>query len=228
MYQAEFEQYMREYAETIKRDTSVALPATINSYDPKTQTAEVSIMLKHRNAMNEEEEIAPLFNVPVWFDRSDSFYRHIPVEQGLYGHIVCFDKSIDMYKFYGQKILPKYKAKHSINDAIFVPGWYPLNKVIENLDNSLMIVASTTDNKTQITIDKNNNIITKNSNCSAAINSDGSYLLKNSNCSVTMDRDGSYLIKNKGGGNVSIDPNGVMTIKAKSITINSPQMKIGG
>ena len=67
-------------------------------------------------------------NVPVIFPRTGDSHILFPVKSGDFGQIIFNDRSIDLWQTAGAEIDPQDSRKFDLNDAVFVPGLFPLNK----------------------------------------------------------------------------------------------------
>jgi hypothetical protein len=116
----------------------VALPGAVQVYDPVTQTADVLPMVTPHVVFedgNEDVDMLPVIpSVPVAFPRGGGAYITFPIVPGDLVLLVFCDRSIDKYKTGGGTvpIPPIDLRQHDISDAVAIPGFYPLPKVIKD------------------------------------------------------------------------------------------------
>lgn len=96
-----------------------SLPAKINKYDAKKMRAEITLLSK-QNLEDEMVEIPPVLEVPVGFMKAGRFVIRPPFQKGDVVVVVFSEKAIDKLLISGNPENPKYKRKHSIDDAIIV------------------------------------------------------------------------------------------------------------
>lgn len=109
----------------------VSMPGVVVSYDPATQTATIQPGLRRPlqtvNGDRDVEEIPPIQNVPVRFDRSARFSVHYNLVAGDGVHLVFSTRSTNEWR---QLSLPGIATPgetrtHSVASAICYPGFYP-------------------------------------------------------------------------------------------------------
>lgn len=100
-------------------DIHTSLPAKINKYDAEKMRAEITLLSK-QNLEDEMVEIPPVLEVPVGFMKAGRFVIRPPFQKGDVVVVVFSEKAIDKLLISGNPENPKYKRKHSIDDAIIV------------------------------------------------------------------------------------------------------------
>lgn len=106
-----------------------ARPAKVTAYDATTQKVSVEVALAE--AIETEDEtvkapIAEIVSVPVAFPRGGGFFVSFPIAVGDYVTLVFADRSIDLWlKNGGSNVDPIDLRRHSVGDAIAIPGCYP-------------------------------------------------------------------------------------------------------
>jgi len=110
-----------------QQETRVAMPATIVTYDYKTQKATVQPSLQRKYNDGKVLSMPQLYNVPVAHPRAGKAFVHIPLKKGDNVMLVFMDRSIDKWKGAGGEVEPSDARTHHLSDAVAYPGLYPLN-----------------------------------------------------------------------------------------------------
>lgn len=100
-------------------DIHTSLPAKINKYDAKKMRAEITLLNK-QDLEGNLVEIPPVLEVPVGFMKAGQFIIRQPYQKGDVVVVVFSEKAIDKLLISGNPENPKYKRKHSLDDAIIV------------------------------------------------------------------------------------------------------------
>jgi hypothetical protein len=123
------------------RGVHVAIPATIVSFDEKSQTAKVSIDIWEQIG-EENKSIATLEDVPFAFARSGGFVITFPVNIGDKVQLLFQHRSIDKWLMDGEKDSQDLRT-HNINDSIASNLIaYPLNDTIEKFSKDSLVIRS--------------------------------------------------------------------------------------
>lgn len=136
----------------------VALPGAVTVYDPATQTADVQPMLTPHVVFedgNETVDILPVIpSVPIAFPRGGGAFITFPIKPGDLVLLVFCDRSIDKYKMGGGTIpIPPIDLRqHDISDAVAIPGFYTLPKVLKDAVPSAADMAMGFENGAHINI----------------------------------------------------------------------------
>jgi len=130
---------------TVKRmlnHAHVLLPARVMEYDPDKQTCSAQPLLKY-TPINGGPELLPIIhNIPVMFPRIDAgdggpkAHIYMPMKPGSTVALMFADKSMDKWKSLGGEVDPLDLRSHALSDAVALPGLFPLNNPIENVDPS--------------------------------------------------------------------------------------------
>ncbi len=106
-----------------------ARPARVDVYDAATQTVTVTPVLKEYTELDDEEveviEIPQIENVPVAFPRAGDWFVSMPITAGDYVLLVFADRSLDVWRAKGGVVDPIDRRRHSVTDAVAIPGVYP-------------------------------------------------------------------------------------------------------
>lgn len=100
---------------------------TINSYDPKTQAANVSSALKFSYYDEENETLVQyvpgqIANIPVLHPSSGGFFSAMPVKPGDQGVLLTCDRALDSWKFRGGEGHETRDARRfDFADSLFLP-----------------------------------------------------------------------------------------------------------
>ncbi len=114
--------------ETRLSDLHVALPAQVMAYDPTLQTVDVKPMLTRviETDTGELPDVLPVIPaVPVAFPRAGNFFVSFPIKPGDFVLLVFVERSMDEWWATGVEALPGDLRKHSLADAVAIPGVYP-------------------------------------------------------------------------------------------------------
>lgn len=108
------------------RGLRVALPARVESYDPATQQVSAQPLVLEGFVGEDGEratERLPVINgVPVVFPGAGGFRVTFPVAVGDTVLLVFSSSSIDRWLALGGEVDPQDDRRHSINDAVAIPG----------------------------------------------------------------------------------------------------------
>lgn len=111
-------------------DTHTSLPGIIESFNPDTQLARVSLNLTRvritKNDQGEQVEesiaIAPIIDVPVQFPSGGGFHVTFPMSSGDECLVVFSERAIDNWLRFGGIQKPIDKRMHEYTDAFAIPG----------------------------------------------------------------------------------------------------------
>lgn len=121
-----FAQVIQDAIESRLCELHTALPAKVVSYDSSTGMADLQPLLKRKFKDGELVDLPVCNAVPVCFPRTTTSYIHLPIKKDDLGLIVFSERSIDRYKIFGGSQDPQDPRKHSLSDAFFVLGGYPM------------------------------------------------------------------------------------------------------
>lgn len=120
---------VRRAAQAELADVNVAIPARVESFDPTTQrcSAQPLIRRAYRDEAGERVGDAsarlPVINdVPVVFPGAGAFSITFPVTKGDTVLLIFSQASIDKWLSRGDDVDPLDDRRHSLNDAIAIPG----------------------------------------------------------------------------------------------------------
>lgn len=100
-------------------------------------------------------------NVPVSMPMGADYYIKLPVAVGDSGHIVCSDRSLDVWLAgSGEIVDPQDSRQHHLSDAIFVPGLVPFSKQTKDATTDLVVKNGSSEFRVQ----KNGKFQIKNQN----------------------------------------------------------------
>lgn len=104
-----------------------AIPGIVESYDDGTNTVSVRPALKRKYVEESAAVELPIISrVPVLFPRTANAHLALPVAQGDSVLLVFSERGIAKWLDRGGTVDPEEPAMFSINDAIAIPGIYPL------------------------------------------------------------------------------------------------------
>ncbi len=115
-----------------------ALPATVEGYDPATQTADCKPSIKRRiqkgDGSAEYQELPTIPKVPVAFPRGGGFVLSLPLAKGDRVLLVFSQAPIGEWQATGQVAEPLDGTLHGLGHCFAVPGVYPLPEPLSAAD----------------------------------------------------------------------------------------------
>ena len=125
-----------EAIESALIDVHVALPASVQSYDPVTQTANVQLQLKRmlpkEDGQYATEDLPVLENIPVQFPRTKMFAFTLPIAAGDFGLVVFSEMSLDQWRSKAANTSPGDIGRHTLTGGVFQPGLMPNSEAISD------------------------------------------------------------------------------------------------
>ena len=117
--------------DTARGGTLVCKLAKVERYDPATRKADVSPVVKewrYDEADAKVEEALPIIpNVPVQFPSAGGLSITFPIPKGTTGICIFSDVGLDQWLAVGGTVGAGSERRHSLADAIFIPGVNPFN-----------------------------------------------------------------------------------------------------
>lgn len=130
-------------------NTEDMLPATVVSYDDKTNRAVIKPLVMMVTTEGGTVGRAPLANIPVFRFGGGGFFIRVPIKPGDFGWIKANDRDISLiFQRGGLEDQPNTARLHSFSDAMFFPdtikGWVIDGKnidalVIQSMDGSVCL-----------------------------------------------------------------------------------------
>lgn len=111
-------------------DLHTMLPGTVQSYDPKTRTATVKPAVKLRSMHADILDIPPIASVPVIWPGSSAFSvmgNDLPT--GSKVTLLFSESSLGNWMNSTQDAAAEDETRHSLQDAVAVPGLWPIRLV---------------------------------------------------------------------------------------------------
>jgi len=109
-------------------DVHTALPGRVESFNKTTQRASVQALVRRpyydENGDRQTERIPVFQDVPVMFPGSGKNRMTTPVKSGDLVLLVFASASLDLVLSQGVETDPKDDRRHSLSDAIAIPGFY--------------------------------------------------------------------------------------------------------
>lgn len=190
------------YANSKRMHTS--MPATIVSFDPVTQLANVQPAIKTLLTNGESIELPPIIKVPISTLKSSQFCITLPVNQGDECLLVFCEKSLDKWKKDGAGFEAMHSRSHSLSDAIAFCSIYSQPNVIQNYDNENLCIRTLDsdisiklNNDKSLQIKANNDTITLSNNNINIESSESIKLNVNNGSSIELPKSGKVKIKNE-------------------------------
>lgn len=122
-------QVMKAAVEAGLREMHVALPGQVTEYDPEKNMASILPLLKRQYKSAPTAHALPIINgVPVIFPRTNDAHFIFPIKPGDTGQVLFNERSIDAWTVLGGCVNPGDARMFDLNDAVFFPGLYPVNR----------------------------------------------------------------------------------------------------
>lgn len=165
---ADIVELLEEFRYSISRTMHVALPGKIESYDYKTQKANIKIDLQELYRNGTTLDCPVIGGVPIMFPASGGAFFTMPVKRGDTCWIMFADRDITRWLFDGRGLPCESVRSHDLNDAVAIMGVHPFINEF-NLENNDDVVISYSGSRVTIKPDGVFNInTTKDVNINAA------------------------------------------------------------
>lgn len=117
---------IRRALEARASEICTAIPARVESYDAATQRASVQPLIRRafedETGARQAERLPIISDVPVVFPGAGAYAITFPVAKGDTVLLVFSQASIDKWLTSGKDVDPGDDRRHSLNDAIAIPG----------------------------------------------------------------------------------------------------------
>ena len=193
----------------ISSDIRVAMPATIEEYDFKTQKASVKIDMQEAYGEDSLIDYPVLTNVPVIFPKSGGASLTMPVVRGDTCLVLFFDRDMTAWLLGAKSKKPNSPRHHDLNDAVIIMGLSPFT------------AKSAAKNNTDVLLTYHGSNIALKPNGEIDINSAEKLNIKSKD--IAIDCANANI---KASGDVSIEVAKSINIKAKDIVINCTNANI--
>jgi hypothetical protein len=136
-----------QFAEAM-RNTYVALPARVESYDRAKQSCSVQPLIKGtkpaEDGTRQPERDPVITNVPVVFPGAGGYSITFPLEPGDTVLLVFSSRSLARWLAVGGEVEPGDERRQHINDAIAIPGLRPFSDPIQSggVDDDNLIIRA--------------------------------------------------------------------------------------
>lgn len=125
-----------------------AMPGRVESYDPEDQKADVQPLVFGARISESGDRVAERMpvvqGVPVMFPGAGDFSITFPIEEGTTGLLIFTYASLDVWLNKGGEVDPVNDRRHSLADAVFIPGLRPFSSPItpEPEEDALVVNAA--------------------------------------------------------------------------------------
>ncbi|MCP4481424.1 MAG: hypothetical protein GY817_01160 [bacterium] len=121
---------------------NTVMPAIIDKFDAENKTCDVTPVFK-KKYINEDNalQLPVIQNVPIVFPQTSNSIISLPMKRGDSVLLVFSQRSLEDWKTKGGILEPADKRKHNINDAIAIPGVFPIGQGLK-ADNSAIKVQN--------------------------------------------------------------------------------------
>lgn len=132
--------FMSKMAGNIADGINSCIVGRIEKFDGVTMKADVTPLVRVKNAAGELEEVSMLIEVPVSFVKAGPFVIRPPYKQGDIVLVVFADSDIENVLLSGDTSNPNSTRSHSLDDAIVVGGIMPFTTRLpeEHLDDLII------------------------------------------------------------------------------------------
>lgn len=132
--------------ESMRREMYVALPGSVQDYNPTKQTASIKPLIQRNMPTSDGGELLEALpvipDVPIVFMRTQTAFVTMPVKPGDHVLLVFNMYSIDAFMAGdGSDTQPGDFRMHDISDPVALLGFYPNAKALANVDPENIIVG---------------------------------------------------------------------------------------
>ena len=110
---------------------NTAMPAIVDKFDSEKKTCDVAPIFKKRYKNGDVTAMPVIQNIPVVFLQTINSIVSLPIKRGDIVLLVFCQRSMDEWKTKGGVLEPVDKRKHDLNDAVAIPGVFPIGKGLE-------------------------------------------------------------------------------------------------
>lgn len=133
-----FERVISDAIDARLLEVHTGLPCKIvkvrsNSY------VDIQILLKRKYRDGTLVDLPVIQNVPISHPRGADYWIKYPVAVNDTGFAMFAERSLDAWIVAGGVVDPNDPRTHDLNDAIFIPGLYPKNDIVEGDPSDLVI-----------------------------------------------------------------------------------------
>lgn len=125
----------------ISSSIRVAMPASIESYDFKTQKADIKIDMQELYQNDTGLEYPVLSGVPVIFPRCGGASITMPISRGDTCLVVFLDRDSTSWLLGGKGLKPKSMRNHHLSDAVAIMGLSPFTSKSPAKNNTDMLIS---------------------------------------------------------------------------------------
>jgi hypothetical protein len=158
-----------------------AFPAIIENYDATKCKADVQPVLSATYADGSFMKMPVIPNVPIVWPRSSLGSISFPLQRGDTCLVICSEKSIDDWLSLGGVNAPSDPRAFDLNDAIAIPGLFPLVNLEHAIDATCLHIQF---KDKSIKIKDNGDIELKNDKGIATLKANGQFDINNGNLTV--------------------------------------------
>lgn len=123
------EEVIEEAVDERLQHVYTAMPGRVEEYDAEFQSVSVKPLVTFERTAQDGSLVADslpvIGGVPVVFPGAGSFSITFPIEAGTTGLLIFANCSLDQWLANGNEVNPGSDRRHSIADAIFIPGLRP-------------------------------------------------------------------------------------------------------
>lgn len=200
------------FGEMIK-DVCTSVPGHVLTFDPVTQRAQVQIGILRVDVNDSTFALKPVVEVPVHFP-GGNFAIEYQIDAGCEGDILFSQRCIDGWVQSGGVAANPIGRFHSMQDAMFIPGFRSQPNVLPDFQNNGVRMRSR-DGAQFVWLKNDNSISMDNGVARFNVLADGTTLMQNGAGSFELRADGSFLING-----LQITPDGNV-ITAAGVNLNT-------
>ena len=128
---------MRKISDSMR----VAMPASIESYDFKTQKADIKIDMQELYQNGTSLDYPVLSGVPVIFPRCGGASITMPISRGDTCLVMFLDRDSTAWLLGGKNLKPKSMRSHHLSDAVAIMGLSPFTSKSPSKNNTDMLIS---------------------------------------------------------------------------------------
>jgi hypothetical protein len=128
---------MRKISDSMR----VAMPASIESYDFKTQKADIKIDMQELYQNGTSLDYPVLSGVPVIFPRCGGASITMPISRGDTCLVMFLDRDSTAWLLGGKNLKPKSMRSHHLSDAVAIMGLSPFTNKSPSKNNTDMLIS---------------------------------------------------------------------------------------
>ena len=132
---------INDLMQKISNSIRVAMPASVESYDFKTQKADIKIDMQELYRNETSLDYPVLSGVPVIFPRCGGASITMPIVRGDTCLVMFLDRDSTSWLLGGKNLKPKSMRSHHLSDAVAIMGLSPFTSKSPSKNNTDMLIS---------------------------------------------------------------------------------------